>query len=120
VNTETQNKFSVALQSDSIRVGPGRDGRESGGRKRPAADGRAGPFQPERTLFFPSLSVLRTSFHYRKNGTILSGIGTDLPARRRPAALDRGAGACEAEGDGVGQHGIDESCENAGANQTAE
>ena len=36
---------------------PERDGRESGGRGRPAADGRAGPFRPERTPFFPSLSV---------------------------------------------------------------
>ena len=27
--------------------------------------------------------------------------GTDRPDRPRPAALDRGAGACEAEGDGV-------------------
>ena len=36
---------------------PERDGRESGGRGRPAADGRAGPFRPERTPFFPSLLV---------------------------------------------------------------
>jgi hypothetical protein len=33
--------------------------------------------------------------------SVLFGIGTGRPARRRPAALDRGAGACEAEGDGV-------------------
>ena len=43
----------------------------------------------ERTPFFPSHSVLRTSFHYGKNDLVLSGIGTDRPARRRPAALDR-------------------------------
>ena len=52
VYTETQNKIAVALPGNSIRVGPGRDGRESGGRE-------------------------------------------------RPAALDRAADACEAEGDGV-------------------
>jgi hypothetical protein len=28
---------------------------------------------------------------------VLSGIGTDRPARRRPATLDRGACACEAD-----------------------
>ena len=51
--------------------------------------------EPERSPFFPSLSVLWISFHYGKNGTILSGIGTDRrhrPARRRCDLLVR-AGA---------------------------
>ena len=84
VYTETQNKIAVALPSKSIRVGPGRDGRESGGRERPAAHGRAGPFRPERTPFFPSLSVLRTSFHYGKNGT-KSELAVPIPAHGQGA-----------------------------------
>jgi hypothetical protein len=39
------------------RVGPARAGSDRDGRERPAADGRAGPFRPERTPFFPSHSV---------------------------------------------------------------
>ena len=53
---------------------------------RPAAVGRAGPFRPEEHTFFPSHSARRASFHYGKNDSVLSGIGTDRPARRRPAA----------------------------------
>jgi hypothetical protein len=43
----------------------------------------------ERTQFFQSHWVCRTLLHYGKNNLVLSRIGTDLPARRRPAALDR-------------------------------
>ena len=53
--------------SDSQPGRPTRGGSDRDGRERPAADGRAGPFRPERTPFFPSLSSLRDSFHYGKN-----------------------------------------------------
>ena len=85
-------------QSDPVRVGSDRDGGE-----RPAADGRAGPFRPERTPFFPSHSSLRDSFHYGKNDIVLSGIGTDRPARRRPAALERPGPSRGAAGAGGGE-----------------
>jgi hypothetical protein len=39
------------------RVGPARAGSDRDGRKRQAADGRAGPFRSEKTPFFPSHSV---------------------------------------------------------------
>ena len=57
------------------RVDPARAGSDSDrdGRERPAADGRAGPFRPERTPFFPSHSSLRDSFHYGKNDIVLIG-----------------------------------------------
>jgi hypothetical protein len=49
---------------------------------------RVGPpaVQPEEHTFFPSHSARRASFHYGKNDTVLSGIGQDRTALRRPAA----------------------------------
>ena len=38
----------------SAESAPARAGSDRDGRERPAADGRAGPFRPERTPFFPS------------------------------------------------------------------
>jgi hypothetical protein len=64
----------------------GRSDSESPGRERPGR--RSVPTGKEQT-FFPSHSARRASFHYEKNDIDLSGIGTDRPARRRPAALDR-------------------------------
>ncbi len=61
------------------------------GRSRAAGRRRAGrsvPTGKEQTVF-PSHSARRASFHYGKNDVVLSGIGTDWPARERPAALDR-------------------------------
>ncbi len=63
------------------------------GRSRAAGSRRAG--RSVRTgkeqTFFPShsASTSRASLHYGKNYIVLSGIGTDRPARPRPAALDR-------------------------------
>ena len=72
--TQTQAQVVLVLSESGCtrtrpvsRVGPVRVGSDRDGRERPAADGRAGPFRPERTPFFPSHSSLRDSFHYGKN-----------------------------------------------------
>jgi len=77
--------FGYAVSSAHKGTGENRPG-ATGRSQRPAAVGRAGPFRPEEHTFFPSHSARRASFHYGKNDTVLSGIGTDRPARRRPAA----------------------------------
>jgi hypothetical protein len=61
------------------------------GRSRAAGRRRAGRSVPTGKEHRSSRVTrsFRTSFHYGKNGYVLSGIGTDRPARRRPAALDR-------------------------------
>jgi hypothetical protein len=80
-----RRRFGNAASSAHKGTGENRPG-ATGRSQRPAAVGRAGPFRPEEHTFFPSHSARRASFHYGKNDTVLSGIGTDRPARRRPAA----------------------------------
>ncbi len=68
---------------------PGNKGRElPGSRERPAADGQAGTFRLGKNTVLPeSLRPFETPFQYGKNVLVLFGIGTDRPARRRPAEL---------------------------------
>jgi hypothetical protein len=77
--------FGYAVSSAQEGTGENRPG-ATWRSQRPAAVGRAGPFRPEEHTFFPSHSARRASFHHGKNDTVLSGIRTDRPARRRPAA----------------------------------
>jgi hypothetical protein len=57
--------------------------------ERPAADRWAGPFRPERTPFFPSLSSLRDSFHDGKNDIVRMTATVSVSQRLRQKKLGK-------------------------------